>query len=108
MQLPETAQSTANKEVSYLSVYLRETTTDAGRIRLADAELMEKKLLVRRGSTGRAAFYVLAGKPDINPTNPTPPAKMATIQTALATARRNRAGNVPPRPSPMKRKGSGK
>ena len=87
----------------------RQLTGANDRTALRDlAELMEKKLLVRRGSTGRAAFYVLAGKPDINPTNPTSPSKMATTQTALATARRNRAGNVPLRPSPGKKKGSGK
>lgn len=87
----------------------RQLTGANDRTALRDlAELMNKKLLVRRGSTGRAAFYVLTGKPDINPTNPTLPSKMAAAQTALATARRNRAGNVPPRPSPRKKKGSGK
>ena len=87
----------------------RQLTGANDRTALRDlAELMNKKLLVRRGSTGRAAFYVLAGKPDINPTNPTSPSKMAETQTALATARRNRAGNVPLRPSPGKKKGSGK
>ena len=87
----------------------RQLTGANDRTALRDlAELMEKKLLVRRGSTGRGAFYVLTGKLDINPTNPTSPSKMATIQTARATARRDRAGNVPPRPTPRKKKGSGK
>jgi predicted HTH transcriptional regulator len=47
------------------------------------SELVAKRLLVRSGKTGRSAFYHLAMKPDINPTNPTvlpQPAKPTKIR----------------------------
>jgi len=50
----------------------RELTGATDRTALRDlAELLEKQVLAKHGQTGRSAHYVLASKPDINPTNPT-------------------------------------
>jgi len=75
----------------------RKITGATERTALRDlAELLEKRVLAKRGETGRSAHYIFAAKPDINPPNPPSqsdgPNPPQTRQTRRATARAKGAG----------------
>jgi ATP-dependent DNA helicase RecG len=67
----------------------RQITGATERTALRDlAELLAKRVLAKRGQTGRAAHYVLAAKPDINPPNPPSPGGESNPTQTRQTRRR--------------------
>lgn len=76
----------------------REATGASNRTALRDlAELLEKRVLSKRGRTGRSAHYVLASKPAINP--PNPPASPTGANPPQTRQIRQKAQSAGPRGS---------